>query len=43
MISQEGEKVRFSKIIDPMLAEGAVERWLIEVEDNMLKSTREAI
>jgi dynein heavy chain len=43
MISQEGEKVDFVRIIDPAAAEGAVERWLIDVEDCMLKSTREMI
>jgi dynein heavy chain, axonemal len=43
MVSQEGEVVEIIKIIDPANAEGAVERWLIEVEECMLKSTRECI
>ena len=43
MISQEGEVVEIIRIIDPANAEGAVERWLIEVEECMLKSTRESI
>lgn len=43
MVSQEGEVVEIIRIIDPANAEGAVERWLIEVEECMLKSTRECI
>ena len=43
MVSQEGESVDIIRIIDPANAEGAVERWLIEVEECMLKSTREII
>ena len=43
MISQEGEKVDLVRVIDTDQAEGAVERWLIEVEDCMIKSTREVI
>ena len=43
MVSQEGEVVELIRIIDPANAEGAVERWLIEVEECMLKSTRECI
>ena len=43
MFSVENEKVDFVKIIDPALAEGAVEKWLVEVEDDMLKSVREMI
>lgn len=43
MVSPEGEIVEFIRIIDPALAEGAVERWLIEVEDCMIKSTRDII
>mmetsp|Transcript_34873 Transcript_34873/g.6276 ORF Transcript_34873/g.6276 Transcript_34873/m.6276 type:complete len:182 (+) Transcript_34873:3750-4295(+) len=43
MISIEGEKVDFLRIVDPNAAEGAVERWLIEVEECMIKSNRDAI
>lgn len=43
MISVEGEKVDFLRIVDPNAAEGAVERWLIEVEECMIKSTRDSI
>ena len=41
MFSKEGEKVPFTKIIDPVLAKGNVEKWLVEVEDVMLKSVRQ--
>ena len=41
MYSREGEKVPFTKIIDPVLAKGNVEKWLVEVEDVMLKSVKE--
>lgn len=41
MYSKEGEKVKFTKIIDPVLAKGNVEKWLVEVEDVMLKSVKE--
>ena len=41
MFSKEGEKVPFTKIIDPVLAKGNVEKWLVEVEDVMLKSVKE--
>jgi dynein heavy chain len=43
MYSIEEEKVDFVRVIDTVLAEGAVERWLVEVEDCMLKSVREMI
>jgi dynein heavy chain len=33
--------VPFTKIIDPALAKGNVEKWLVEVEDVMLKSVKE--
>ena len=35
MISPEGEEVIFVK---PMKARGQVEKWLLEVEENMVKS-----
>lgn len=41
MFSKEGEEVKFTKIIDPVLAKGNVEKWLVEVEDVMLKSVRD--
>ena len=41
MFSKEGERVPFTKIIDPVLAKGNVEKWLVEVEDVMLKSVKE--
>ena len=41
MYSKEGEKVPFTKIIDPVLAKGNVEKWLVEVEDIMLKSVKD--
>ena len=40
MYSKEGEEVPFSRIIDPVLAKGNVEKWLVEVEDVMLKSVK---
>ena len=43
MYSVENEKVDFVKIIDPAHAEGAVEKWLVGVEEDMLKSVREMI
>ena len=41
MYSKEEEKVPFTKIIDPVLAKGNVEKWLVEVEEVMLKSVRD--
>ena len=41
MFSKEGEKVPFTKIIDPVLAKGNVEQWLVQVEDVMIKSVKE--
>lgn len=42
MISPEGELIEVD-IIDPAHAEGAVEKWLLKVEDTMLKSTHAMI
>ena len=42
MISPEGEVIEID-IIDPAHAEGAVEKWLIKVEDTMIKSTHTMI
>lgn len=41
MFSKEGEKVPFTKLIDPGLCNNAVEKWLLQVEDIMLKSVKE--
>ncbi|KAL5267409.1 hypothetical protein ACHWQZ_G004450 [Mnemiopsis leidyi] len=35
MISSESELVRLSKVINPHLAKGCVEKWLLEVENGM--------
>jgi dynein heavy chain len=43
MYSVEEEKVDFVRVIDTALAEGAVERWLVEIEDCMIKSVHEMI
>lgn len=42
MISPEGEIVDID-IIDPAHAEGAVEKWLVKVEETMIKSTHAMI
>lgn len=42
MISAEGERVQFPKPIDPVACRGAVEEWLLQVEDMMIKSVKEA-
>lgn len=43
MFSAEGEKVPFTKIIDPVAAKGAVEQWLREVESVMLSSVKNIV
>uniref|UniRef100_A0A4W3H1L8 Dynein axonemal heavy chain 12 n=1 Tax=Callorhinchus milii TaxID=7868 RepID=A0A4W3H1L8_CALMI len=43
MFSSEGERVELIQIISTSEARGAVEKWLIQVEDIMLKSTRDVI
>lgn len=43
MLSAEGEKIPFTKIIDPVAAKGAVEQWLREVEAVMLASIKNII
>lgn len=40
MVSSEGEVVQFDSIINPTTAEGAVEKWLVQVEDVMKSSLR---
>lgn len=41
MISAEGERVPFPKPIDPVACRGAVEEWLLQVEEMMIKSIKE--
>ena len=43
MESPEGEKVKFVNIVDPMATNGAVEVWLGEVEETMVKSVRDVV
>ncbi|XP_041984652.1 dynein axonemal heavy chain 12 [Aricia agestis] len=40
MISVEDEQVEFLNIIDVAAARGSVEKWLVQVEDQMLKSVK---
>ena len=40
MVSAEGEKVMFTRIVDPVAARGNVEEWLLQVEEIMLKSVK---
>ena len=43
MFSSEGEKVKFSQTISTSEARGAVEKWLLQVQDVMLMSIRDVI
>ncbi|XP_053325574.1 dynein axonemal heavy chain 12 [Spea bombifrons] len=43
MYSTEGERVELIQIISTSEARGAVEKWLIQVEDIMLRSVRDVI
>ncbi|KAF0024691.1 hypothetical protein F2P81_023493 [Scophthalmus maximus] len=43
MISSEKETVPFTENIDPAEAKGMVEKWLLQVENMMLKSVRHVI
>ncbi|CAF0823905.1 unnamed protein product [Adineta steineri] len=43
MMSSEGEKIKFIRAISTSETKGAVEKWLIQVEDVMLKSVRQVI
>jgi dynein heavy chain, axonemal len=43
MYSVEGELVPYSRVIDPVASKGAVEDWLVQVEDVMLKSVKKII
>ena len=40
MYSIEGELVPYSRIIDPIASKGAVEDWLVQVEEVMIKSVK---
>ena len=40
MKSMEGEEVKFNRVIDPVLARGNVEEWLLQVEEVMIASVR---
>ena len=43
MLSSEGENVQLSSIISTSEARGAVEKWLLQVQDVMLVSVRDVI
>ena len=43
MLSSEGEKVQLSQVISTSEARGAVEKWLLQVQDTMLMSVRDVI
>ena len=43
MYSSEGEYVKYKGEVDAMAAKGAVEQWLIQVEDQMIVSVRDVI
>lgn len=43
MFSSEGEKVKLSQSISTSAARGAVEKWLLQVQDIMIVSVRDVI
>lgn len=43
MYSSEGERVDLIQLISTSAARGAVEKWLVQVEDMMLRSVRDII
>ncbi len=43
MYSSEGERVELIQLISTSEARGAVEKWLLQVEDLMLRSIRDVI
>ncbi|XP_056131285.1 dynein axonemal heavy chain 12 [Lampris incognitus] len=43
MYSSEGERVQLIQLISTSEARGAVEKWLLQVEDVMLRSVRDAV
>lgn len=43
MYSSEGERVELIQLISTSEARGAVEKWLVQVEDVMLRSVRDVV
>lgn len=43
MFSSEGEKIKLSQVISTSEARGAVEKWLLQVQDVMLMSVHDVI
>ena len=43
MVSAEDEVVNFSNTIYPVDAKGMVEKWLLQVEKQMIKSLRDTV
>lgn len=43
MYSSEGERVQLIQLISTSEAKGAVEKWLVQVEDLMLRSVRDVV
>ena len=43
MVSEEDEVVAFSNTIYPVDAKGMVEKWLLQVEKQMIKSLRDTV
>ena len=43
MISSDGEKIQLSQNISTAAARGAVEKWLLQVQDVMIVSVRDVI
>ncbi|TPX59932.1 hypothetical protein PhCBS80983_g02164 [Powellomyces hirtus] len=43
MCSSEGERVRLKEVIEPALAKGAVEKWLLQVEKVMQASVHQQV
>ena len=41
MFSSEGEKVELSESVSTSAARGAVEKWLLQVQDTMIVSVRD--
>lgn len=43
MYSSENEKIMFSQAVSTSEARGAVEKWLLQVQDTMLMSVRDVV
>ena len=43
MFSSEGEKVKLSQSVSTSAARGAVEKWLLQVQDTMIVSVKDVI